>query len=56
MLECVKDPWYGVIQAALWMILAGGVAMSVAAGSGKLQSGRTVMPFTGDKGKKEGGI
>ncbi len=55
-LECVKDPWYGVIQAALWMILAGGVAMSVVAGSGKLQSGRTVMPFTGDKGKKEGGI
>lgn len=31
-LECVKDGWYPLIQTALWIILASGVAMALTAG------------------------
>ena len=31
-LECVKDGWYPIVQAALWIILAAGAAMAFSAG------------------------
>ena len=31
-LECVKDGWFPLIQIALWLILASGVAMALTAG------------------------
>lgn len=34
-LECVKDGWYPLIQTALWIILASGVAMALTAGRGR---------------------
>lgn len=33
-LECIRDGWYPVIQTALWMVLAAGVAMALTAGRG----------------------
>ena len=56
-LECVRDPWYGAVHVALWLILAAGAVMSAAAVSRRRRSGESgrAVPC-GDSGKgKEGG-
>lgn len=56
-LECVRDPWYGAVHVALWLILAAGAVMSAAAVSRRRRSGDSgrAVPC-GDSGKgKEGG-
>ena len=38
-LECVRDPWYAIAQAALWLMLAAGAAMFVTAGGRRAAEG-----------------
>ena len=38
-LECVRDPWYAIAQAALWLMLAAGAAMFVTAGGRRVAKG-----------------